>query len=367
MKKTKIESLALMLAIILVFAGCGNVSEPSDEDRSINSSSTIDTTKETSSDVISADESSFFDDSTDYLDSSSGIDSEYSDSSTETVTSSQASTTTSVKESDTSPTTTTKDNSKTTTTKATTAPAPQTTTTAKQSTTKPKTTTTTKQTTTKPATTTKKSTTTTTTTAPKPAPDTKYILNVNIKTTDWVGGGSLACANMLLDYHGTHVTNEELLDNLYYLKLDDSKKTSDGCYILYYPAEEAFIGDPCTQNYGSYAEPIVECMGEYNHNWQYSKSKTDDLCEFLKTEDSPIIVWTTEGMKEKKFVERFFIDTLYFGTYYYDLYNDTFAYLMVGYSDSSVFLVNPYTGKTEEYSKSTFNNAFSGWYAYLYH
>ncbi len=253
--------------------------------------------------------------------------------------------------------TTTKKEPVTTTTTVTTTKKPVTTT--KKVTTKEPTTTTKKVTTKKTTTTTKPKTTTTakktTTTAKSKSAYERAKFKIKPITPLYKQASMLACIEMVLDYYGYDVTQEELLD---YFEVADATFYKGDNGETYGPTTwQYFVGDLNTTKYGGDWGLLKRIVKRYMENISSPKF------HLLASEDSPEVIATAMEANVILIVWLWDDPSLYtwngylpdIGTIPVEFPKKQRYAVVIGASDSTITVSDPTSGKVIEYTYAEFD------------
>jgi Uncharacterized protein conserved in bacteria len=163
-------------------------------------------------------------------------------------------------------------------------------------------------------------------------------------------GCEATAAAMLLQWAGADVTKEDVANALAKGPVPQLRGGE-----LYGPnPNRVFIGDPFSSSgYGVFHKPIADVLSVYLGNKVYDATGTS-FTNLLGILDSgrPVIVWATVNMAEPKTSKT-----------WYDEYGNKVtwktpehALLLVGYTEESVIVNDPYTGSKKQYPKSAFED-----------
>ena len=166
------------------------------------------------------------------------------------------------------------------------------------------------------------------------------------------GCESIALYN-LLRYYNVNVTPESIVEKL---------KKGDGPYwdgsTLYGGNPEIeFVGDPRDiHGYGVFEKPILEVANTYKSGMiNYTGHSFNDVLALVK-QHIPVQVWTSIGAKDTSVCARWtYTPTGETIEWICDLH----SVVVIGYTDTSVFVSDSYTGKIEEYNRAQFEKMYN--------
>lgn len=163
-------------------------------------------------------------------------------------------------------------------------------------------------------------------------------------------GCEAAAAAMLVRWAGVDVSKEEMAKSL--------PKGSLPVYrngLLYGPGpDEVFIGDPFSDNgLGVYHGPVASAINRYL-NGQVADITGIGFEDMLKVIDGgrPVVVWATMNMAKPSVCASWYD----YGGRKITWIAPEHAFLLVGYTDFSVIVNDPYTGQRRLYPTSTFKS-----------
>lgn len=166
------------------------------------------------------------------------------------------------------------------------------------------------------------------------------------------GCESIALYN-LLRYYGINITPEEIVERL---------KKGDGPYwngnTLYGGNPEIeFVGDPRDiHGYGVYQRPILDVANTYKSGMiDYNGHSLNEVLELVK-QQIPVQVWVSINLKDTDVCARWtYVPTGETISWICNLH----SVVIVGYTDSSIFVSDSYTGKIEEYNRAQFEKMYN--------
>lgn len=157
---------------------------------------------------------------------------------------------------------------------------------------------------------------------------------------------------ILLQYYNIDVTPDELIENL--KKGQMPYEIGDKMYGG--NPELEFIGDPTDDySYGVFNTPIAELASKYKENVQNKEGlELEEVLDLIK-ENRPVIVWTTIGNISSnissEWIYRRTGETIYWK-------ENEHAVVVIGYSNKSVIVSDPYTGEIEKYDREKFKENY---------
>lgn len=166
------------------------------------------------------------------------------------------------------------------------------------------------------------------------------------------GCESIALYN-LLRYYGVSVTPEGIVKKL---KKGDGPYW-DGATLYGGNPELEFVGDPRDiHGYGVFQKPILEVANTYKAGMvDYTGHSFSDVLALVR-QNIPVQVWTSIGAKDTKVCARWtYIPTGEAIEWICNLH----SVVVIGYSDTSVFVSDSYTGKIEEYNRGQFEKMYN--------
>ena len=166
------------------------------------------------------------------------------------------------------------------------------------------------------------------------------------------GCESIALYN-LLRYYNINVTPEEIVEKL---------KKGDGPYwledTLYGGNPEIeFVGDPRDiHGYGVYQKPILEVANTFKPGMiDYTGHSLNEVLELVKNE-IPVQVWVSINLRDTSICTHWIYsptgETI-------NWICDLHSVVIVGYTNTSVFVSDSYTGTIEEYNRSQFEKMYN--------
>ena len=166
------------------------------------------------------------------------------------------------------------------------------------------------------------------------------------------GCESIALYN-LLRYYGVNVTPESIVEKL---------KKGDGPYwdgeSLYGGNPEIeFVGDPRDiHGYGVFQKPILEVANQFKSGMiDYTGHSFQDVLALVK-KGIPVQVWTSIGAEDTEVCARWtYTPTGETIEWICDLH----SVVVIGYTDTSVFVSDSYTGQIEEYNRKQFERMYN--------
>ena len=166
------------------------------------------------------------------------------------------------------------------------------------------------------------------------------------------GCESIALYN-LLRYYGVSVTPENIVENL--------KKGNgpywDGNTLYGGNPEIEFVGDPRDiHGYGVFQKPILEVANTYKSGMiDYTGHSFNEVLALVK-QKIPVQVWASIGARDTSVCARWtYTPTGETIEWICDLH----SVVVIGYSDTSVFVSDSYTGKIEEYNRGQFEKMYN--------
>ena len=187
--------------------------------------------------------------------------------------------------------------------------------------------------------------------AQKPTEMTAQILRFEIipQLPELPTGCEITSLAMALRYNGIPADKCDLADN--YLKKGEIDETD---------YREAFIGDPRDEDaYGCYAPVIVNAANRYLSENGYSLRAVDlsdtafaDLLRYIDRE-IPVIFWATQDMREGRVTETWEINGEEL-----DWIFPEHCMVLIGYSDDSIRVADPLTGKVKTYDRKRTETAY---------
>lgn len=166
------------------------------------------------------------------------------------------------------------------------------------------------------------------------------------------GCESIALYN-LLRYYGVSVTPENIVEKL--------KKGNgpywDGNTLYGGNPEIEFVGDPRDiHGYGVFQKPILEVANTYKSGMiDYTGHSFNEVLALVK-QKIPVQVWASIGARDTSVCARWtYTPTGETIEWICDLH----SVVVIGYSDTSVFVSDSYTGKIEEYNRGQFEKMYN--------
>ena len=161
-------------------------------------------------------------------------------------------------------------------------------------------------------------------------------------------GCESVAATMVLQYYGEDIDAETFASG--WLTCDSNFYYENDIYYGPNPYE-VFAGNPFSRNsYGCFA-PVIE--NAVNENSLLCKAEVlkgeslKNLCDTYLSQNVPVLIWATMGMKESKEGNSW---TLSDGTHYTWIAGEH-CLVLVGYDDRHYYLNDPISGGTVGYSK----------------
>ena len=158
---------------------------------------------------------------------------------------------------------------------------------------------------------------------------------------------------ILLKYYDIDVTPDELIENL--KKGQMPYEIGDTMYGG--NPELEFIGDPTDDfSYGVFNTPIAELASKYKENVQNKEGlELEEILEIV-SENRPVIVWSTidnaSSSISSEWIYRKTGETIYWK-------ENEHAVVVIGYSNKSVIVSDPYTGEIEKYNREKFKENYN--------
>lgn len=157
----------------------------------------------------------------------------------------------------------------------------------------------------------------------------------------------------LLKYYGVNVSPETLINNL---------KKGDGPYwegdIRYGGNPEIeFVGNPKASNgYGVYQKPIIALANQYKSGIvDYTGHSLNQVLELVKN-GTPVQVWVSIKLQNTSVCATWINKET---GKEIDWICRLHSLVIVGFNDNYVYTSDPYTGKTEKYSRSQFQKIYN--------
>ena len=157
----------------------------------------------------------------------------------------------------------------------------------------------------------------------------------------------------LLKYYGVNVSPETLINNL---------KKGDGPYwegdIRYGGNPEIeFVGNPKASNgYGVYQKPIIALANQYKSGIvDYTGHSLNQVLELVKN-GTPVQVWVSIKLQNTSVCATWINKET---GKEIDWICHLHSLVIVGFNDNYVYVSDPYTGKTEKYSRSQFQKIYN--------
>ena len=161
-------------------------------------------------------------------------------------------------------------------------------------------------------------------------------------------GCESVAATMVLQYYGEDIDAGAFASE--WLTSDNNFYYEDDIYYGPNP-DEVFAGDPFTRNsYGCFAPVIEKAVNENSLLCKAEVLKGEslkNLCDTYLSQNVPVLIWATMGMKESKEGNSW---TLPDGTQYTWTAGEH-CLVLVGYDDRHYYLNDPISGGTVGYSK----------------
>ena len=174
--------------------------------------------------------------------------------------------------------------------------------------------------------------------------DVPYI-NQNAK---YPSGCESVSAVMALNYAGYGITPEEFIDN--YLPKASAPYIENGKCFGYNPSK-VFLGDPYSKKgWGCYSPVIWRCLNQIidksNHDVVNLHNATlGELCFYIDN-DTPVIIWATQGMSRPKKSQSW---TIIDSDRAFTWVSPNHCLLLVGYDDTGYYFNDPLTHKNCRY------------------
>lgn len=184
------------------------------------------------------------------------------------------------------------------------------------------------------------------------------------QTPGYPTGCEAASAAAFLRYYGYSVTVSELVNaiprqNLYW---ENGRK--------YGPSiTEKFVGDPrytytsSTPGYGAFSPVVTKAVnnviashGGNQKAVNVTGTSADDLTRYLNL-GKPLIIWATYNMNTPYTVNEWYIKTSS-GDQYFSYPRGTHVMVLIGYTSSTITVMDPYGGSVKTFSRSAFNSKY---------
>ncbi len=166
------------------------------------------------------------------------------------------------------------------------------------------------------------------------------------------GCESIALYN-LLRYYGVSVTPENIVEKL----KKGNEPYWDGNTLYGGNPEIEFVGDPRDiHGYGVFQKPILEVANTYKSGMiDYTGHSFNEVLALVK-QKIPVQVWASIGARDTSVCARWtYTPTGETIEWICDLH----SVVVIGYSDTSVFVSDSYTGKIEEYNRGQFEKMYN--------
>ena len=158
---------------------------------------------------------------------------------------------------------------------------------------------------------------------------------------------------ILLKYHNVNVTPEEIITKLKkgQLPYEIEDKMYGG------NPELEFIGNPTDDfSYGVYNTPIAQVANTFKENIQNKEGlELEEILEIV-SEERPVMVWTTlnnvTSRNTSSWIYRPTGETIYWK-------HNEHAVVIIGYSNNTIIVSDPYTGKIEKYNREKFKQNYN--------
>ncbi len=170
-------------------------------------------------------------------------------------------------------------------------------------------------------------------------------------------GCELVSASMLLSFYGFDITAGELIDEGYINQADIEYSYDDKNRIYCSDPNEAFIGDPRTENgYGCYAPVLLEGLEKYLEDEYFdvvnlSEISLHDLCIEYIDFGEPVIVWASIDMNQTVVSENAW--TIKETGEKFNWISNEHCLVLVGYDDENYYFNDPQKAAAVPYKKET--------------
>lgn len=161
-------------------------------------------------------------------------------------------------------------------------------------------------------------------------------------------GCEATAATILLRWAGVDISKAEVATKL---PKGDIPKYKDGKMYGANPYK-VYVGDPFSKNgYGVFHEPIAALIDDFVPGRSMDLTGTTFENIFTVVDyGSPVILWATSGLQKPK------LTAVWYDEHGEKVYWRTpeHAYVMVGYDNNNIFVVDPEDGKKKKYDKNKF-------------
>lgn len=173
-------------------------------------------------------------------------------------------------------------------------------------------------------------------------------------------GCEITAMTMALNYYGLEADKVDMAEN--YLPKAPAKLSRDSKGVLHgTDLTKYFLGDPATAHgyvcgteaVRTAADKYLRKTGSLLRAVDQSGASVDELYRWVSM-DIPVVVWVTINMEERKVVEGWYTEN----GEYVDWGSNDHGAVLIGYTEDTVTIADPISGKTE-YSRASFERVFA--------